>query len=89
MILPDSLLHTLLSVVALDLSTGASLTLGPLPTSAPTPGPSTEPPPLELRIRQDRSNFEEQQRLRVAEEARAEKRQKKQVRSLTGHSCDT
>ncbi|KAG5268465.1 hypothetical protein AALO_G00212890 [Alosa alosa] len=58
--------------------TGASLTLGHLRA----PGSSAEPPPLDLRIRQDRSNFEEQQRLRGAEEARAEKKQKKQEREL-------
>lgn len=74
---------------ALDVSTGASLTLGPRPPAAPTPGPSAEPPPLDMRIRQDRSNFEEQQRLKIAEEARAERRQKKQVMSLIVYNCET
>ncbi|XP_031440137.1 uncharacterized protein si:ch73-173p19.1 isoform X2 [Clupea harengus] len=59
-------------------SIGASLTLG----QPSAPGSSTEPPPLDMRIRQDRSIFEDQQRLRGAEVARAEKRQKKQEREL-------
>ncbi|XP_051543477.1 uncharacterized protein LOC127434637 isoform X2 [Myxocyprinus asiaticus] len=41
-----------------------------------------ERPPLETRIKQDKSNFHEQQRQRVAQEARAERRQKKQEREL-------
>ncbi|KPP61433.1 hypothetical protein Z043_120468, partial [Scleropages formosus] len=44
--------------------------------------PAADPLPLGSRIKQDRSNFEEQQRQRVAQEARAEKRQKKQEREL-------
>lgn len=43
---------------------------------------SPEPPPIESRIKQDKSDFEEQQRQRVAQEARAERRQKKQEREL-------
>ncbi len=43
---------------------------------------SPEPLPVESRIKQDKSDFEEQQRRRVAQEARAERRQKKQVRSV-------
>ncbi|XP_056155397.1 uncharacterized protein si:ch73-173p19.1 isoform X2 [Lampris incognitus] len=38
--------------------------------------------PLMSRIKQDKSGFEEQQRRRVAQEARAERRQKKQEREL-------
>ncbi|XP_070709452.1 uncharacterized protein [Pempheris klunzingeri] len=41
-----------------------------------------DPLPVESRIKQDKSNFEEQQRQRVAQEARAERRQKKQEREL-------
>ncbi|XP_071777591.2 uncharacterized protein LOC139928817 [Centroberyx gerrardi] len=43
---------------------------------------SPDPPPIESRIKQDKSDFEEQQRQRVAQEARAERRQKKQEREL-------
>ncbi|GLD69141.1 uncharacterized protein AKAME5_002045400 [Lates japonicus] len=43
---------------------------------------SPEPLPVESRIKQDKSDFEEQERQRVAEEARAERRQKKQEREL-------
>ncbi|XP_060920940.1 uncharacterized protein si:ch73-173p19.1 [Labrus mixtus] len=49
------------------------------PTS---PSDSREPLPVESRIKQDKSDFEEQQRHRVAQEARAERRQKKQEREL-------
>ncbi|XP_048870237.1 uncharacterized protein si:ch73-173p19.1 [Brienomyrus brachyistius] len=45
-------------------------------------GPTTELPPLGSRIKHDRSGFQEQQRQRVAQEARAERRQKKQEREL-------
>lgn len=41
---------------------------------------SPEPLPIESRIKQDISDFKEQQRQRVAQEARAERQQKKQVR---------
>lgn len=41
---------------------------------------SPDPLPIESRIKQDKSGFEEQQRQRVAQEARAERKQKKQVR---------
>ncbi|XP_041718056.1 uncharacterized protein LOC121550043 isoform X2 [Coregonus clupeaformis] len=59
-------------------SRGPSLVLGrPQPSS-----PSTDPRPLESRIRQDKSDFQEQQRMRVANEARNERRQKKQEREL-------
>ncbi|XP_077592622.1 uncharacterized protein LOC144209928 [Stigmatopora nigra] len=44
--------------------------------------PSRELPPIESRIKQDKSDFEEQQRQRVAQEARAERQQKKQEREL-------
>lgn len=43
---------------------------------------SPDPLPVESRIKQDKSDFEEQQRQRVAQEARAERRQKKQEREL-------
>ncbi|KAF3703724.1 UBX domain-containing protein 1-A SAPK substrate protein 1-A [Channa argus] len=43
---------------------------------------SPEPLPVESRIKQDKSDFAEQERLRVAQEARAERRQKKQEREL-------
>ncbi|XP_067107645.1 uncharacterized protein si:ch73-173p19.1 [Osmerus mordax] len=57
---------------------GPSLVLGhPLPSP-----PAAEPPPLESRIRQDKSDFQEQQRQRVAQEARSERRHKKQEREL-------
>ncbi|CAB1349554.1 unnamed protein product, partial [Coregonus sp. 'balchen'] len=59
-------------------SRGPSLVLGPPQPSSP----STDPPPLESRIRQDKSDFQEQQRMRVANEARNERRQKKQEREL-------
>ena len=48
---------------------------------------SPEPQPVESRIKQDKSDFEEQQRQRVAQEARAEKRQKKQVRTSRTDRC--
>ncbi|XP_068437996.1 uncharacterized protein si:ch73-173p19.1 [Clinocottus analis] len=41
---------------------------------------SPDPLPVESRIKQDKSDFEEQQRHRVAQEARTERRQKKQER---------
>uniref|UniRef100_A0AAQ4RMZ8 Si:ch73-173p19.1 n=1 Tax=Gasterosteus aculeatus aculeatus TaxID=481459 RepID=A0AAQ4RMZ8_GASAC len=41
---------------------------------------SPDPLPVESRIKPDKSDFEEQQRHRVAQEARAERRQKKQER---------
>ncbi|XP_068160283.1 uncharacterized protein si:ch73-173p19.1 [Antennarius striatus] len=43
---------------------------------------SPHPLPVESRIKPDKSDFEEQQRQRVAQEARAERRQKKQEREL-------
>lgn len=43
---------------------------------------SPEPLPVESRIKQDKSDFAEQERLRVAQEAREERRQKKQEREL-------
>ncbi|KAG1944277.1 uncharacterized protein si:ch73-173p19.1 [Pimephales promelas] len=60
-------------------ATGPSLVLAP--PSANSPG-AKEHPPLETRIKQDKSNFHEQQRQRVAQEAQLEKRQKKQEREL-------
>nr|XP_024003262.1 uncharacterized protein LOC111973581 [Salvelinus alpinus] len=59
-------------------SRGPALVLGPPQPSSP----STDTPPLESRIRQDKSDFQEQQRMRVANEARNERRQKKQEREL-------
>ncbi|KAM9775260.1 uncharacterized protein si:ch73-173p19.1 [Syngnathus typhle] len=44
--------------------------------------PSRGLPPIESRIKQDKSDFEEQQRQRVTQQARAERRQKKQEREL-------
>ncbi|KAJ8418697.1 hypothetical protein AAFF_G00001960 [Aldrovandia affinis] len=52
-----------------------------LPDNSNSQG-SESPPPLESRIKQDNTDFQEQQRQRVAQEARAEKRQKKQEREL-------
>uniref|UniRef100_A0A671NNY1 Si:ch73-173p19.1 n=1 Tax=Sinocyclocheilus anshuiensis TaxID=1608454 RepID=A0A671NNY1_9TELE len=60
-------------------ATGPSLVLAPPSVNAPT---AKEHPPLETRIKLDKSNFHEQQRQRVAQEARAERRQKKQEREL-------
>ncbi|RXN24691.1 F-box LRR-repeat 13 [Labeo rohita] len=60
-------------------TTGPSLVLAPPSVNA---GTAKEHPPLETRIKQDKSNFHEQQRQRVAQEARAERRQKKQEREL-------
>ncbi|XP_016398822.1 uncharacterized protein LOC107732090 isoform X1 [Sinocyclocheilus rhinocerous] len=60
-------------------ATGPSLVLAPPSVNAPT---AKEHPPLETRIKQDKSNFHEQQRQRVAQEAWAERRQKKQEREL-------
>ncbi|KTF88350.1 hypothetical protein cypCar_00045106 [Cyprinus carpio] len=59
--------------------TGPSLVLVQPSVNSPT---AKEHPPLETRIKQDKSNFHEQQRQRVAQEVRAEKRQKKQEREL-------
>lgn len=42
----------------------------------------SEPQQVESRIKQDKSDFEEQQRQRVAKEAKEERRQKKQEREL-------
>lgn len=55
---------------------GPSLVLAPPSVNTQT---TKEQLPLETRIKQDKSNFHEQQRQKVAQEARAEKRQKKQV----------
>ncbi|XP_038153912.1 uncharacterized protein si:ch73-173p19.1 isoform X2 [Cyprinodon tularosa] len=41
-----------------------------------------DPPPVESRIKQDKSDFEEKERQRVAQEVLAEKRQKKQEREM-------
>ena len=43
---------------------------------------STDPTPVESRIKQDKSDYEEKERQRFAQEARAERRQKKQVGSF-------
>ncbi|XP_018556246.1 uncharacterized protein LOC108899975 [Lates calcarifer] len=50
--------------------------------SPTSPTDSREPLPVESRIKHDKSDFEEQERQRVAQEARAERRQKKQEREL-------
>lgn len=60
-------------------ATGPSLVLAPPSVNTQT---TKEQLPLETRIKQDKSNFHEQQRQKVAQEARAEKRQKKQEREL-------
>ncbi|XP_061569904.1 uncharacterized protein si:ch73-173p19.1 [Cololabis saira] len=62
----------------------------PPPESSASPSlvlkqPCTEPsppPPIESRIKQDKSDFEEKERQRVAQEAREERRQKKQERDM-------
>ena len=59
-----------------------SVCAGPSLVLAPPPA-SPEPPPLESRIRQDKSDFQEQQRQRVAQEVRNERRHKKQVSATT------
>uniref|UniRef100_A0A4W4GXM4 Uncharacterized protein n=1 Tax=Electrophorus electricus TaxID=8005 RepID=A0A4W4GXM4_ELEEL len=59
--------------------TGLSLVLNP---PALAPKSVKEPPPLESRIKQDRSNFQEQQRQRLAKEVQVERKQKKQEREL-------
>lgn len=46
----------------------------------------SEPQQVESRIKQDKSDFEEQQRQRVAKEAKEERRQKKQVSTTTEHN---
>lgn len=56
-------------------SVSSSLVLRASQSSAPSP----DPPPLESRIKQDKSDFELKERQRVAQEVRAEKKQKKQV----------
>ncbi|KAM6900148.1 uncharacterized protein FYW49_016694 [Xenentodon cancila] len=43
---------------------------------------SSAPPAVESRIKQDKSDFEEKERQRVAQEAREERRQKKQERDM-------
>ncbi|XP_051538320.1 uncharacterized protein si:ch73-173p19.1 [Myxocyprinus asiaticus] len=60
-------------------ATGPSLVLAHPSVNTPT---GKEHPPLETRIKQDKSNFREQQRQRVAQEAQQERRQKKQEREL-------
>ncbi|KAM9712730.1 uncharacterized protein ACNS7B_023178 [Menidia menidia] len=54
-----------------------SLVLRPQPCVQPS-----DQPPVESRIKQDKSDFEEKERQRVAQEAREERRQKKQERDL-------
>uniref|UniRef100_A0A672I0T2 Uncharacterized LOC115394255 n=1 Tax=Salarias fasciatus TaxID=181472 RepID=A0A672I0T2_SALFA len=50
--------------------------------TSPSCSLSPDPTPVESRIKQDKSDFEEKERQRVAQEARAERRQKKQEREL-------
>ncbi|KAL1006892.1 hypothetical protein UPYG_G00078570 [Umbra pygmaea] len=59
-------------------SSGPSLVLGTTQPSSPSPAPL----PLESRIKQDKSDFQEQQRLRVANEVKNERKQKIQEREL-------
>ncbi|CAL9698167.1 unnamed protein product [Knipowitschia caucasica] len=54
----------------------------PLVLKSPHSNLSPEPPQIESRIKQDKSDFEEQQRLRVTQEAREQRKQKKQERDL-------
>lgn len=61
-----------------DSRAGPSLVLRTSQSSTP----SQDPPPVESRIKPDKSDFEEKERQRVAQEARAERRQKKQEREL-------
>lgn len=49
--------------------------------------PSSAPSPVESRIKQDKSTFEEQERQRVAQEARAQKQQKKKVGKFWVQNC--
>lgn len=65
------------------LKASPSLVLRPSETCPLPP----EPLPVESRIKQDKSDFEEQQRQRVAQEARAERRQKKKVSSAETRRC--
>lgn len=44
--------------------------------------PSSDPPPVESRIKQDKSDFEEKERQREAQKVLAEKRQKMQAREM-------
>ncbi|XP_069552456.1 uncharacterized protein [Brachyistius frenatus] len=59
-----------------DSAASPSLVLRPSQSGTPT----SDPPPVESRLKQDKSDFEDKERQRVAEEARAERRQKKQER---------
>uniref|UniRef100_A0A1A7YYE5 Uncharacterized protein n=1 Tax=Iconisemion striatum TaxID=60296 RepID=A0A1A7YYE5_9TELE len=61
-----------------DSTARSSLVLKP---SHPSPQ-LTDPPLIESRIKPDKSDFEEKERQRVAQEVRAEKRQKKQEREM-------
>ncbi|KAM8881523.1 uncharacterized protein ACB058_001684 isoform 1-T1 [Synchiropus picturatus] len=62
-----------------DCKAGTSSMVGP-PQSCSTS--SSDLPPVESRMKLDKSDFEEQQRQRVAQEARAERNRKKQEREL-------
>lgn len=68
-------MQTYLIRLSLTLTVCPSLVLRPSQSCTLSP----EPLPVESRIKQDKSDFEEQERQRVAQEARAERRQKKQV----------
>uniref|UniRef100_A0A1A8SI23 Uncharacterized protein n=1 Tax=Nothobranchius rachovii TaxID=451742 RepID=A0A1A8SI23_9TELE len=60
-----------------------SMACAPLVLKPSHPSPQLSDPPLiESRIKQDKSDFEEKERQRVAQEVRAEKRQKKQEREM-------
>ncbi|XP_072234204.1 uncharacterized protein [Leuresthes tenuis] len=61
-----------------DNRAGSSLVLKP-PESGVQ---SSDPTPVESRIKQDKSDYEEKERQRFAQEARAERRQKKQERDM-------
>lgn len=62
--------------------TGSSLVLNPAVLSPPAQSPAAELQPLESRIKQDKSSFQQQQREKAAQEAQHERRQKKQEREL-------
>lgn len=61
---------------------GSALVLNPAVLNPPAPSPAAELQPLESRIKQDKSSFQQQQRERAAQEAQHERRQKKQEREL-------
>ncbi|XP_008394857.1 uncharacterized protein LOC103456832 isoform X1 [Poecilia reticulata] len=61
-----------------DSRAGSSLVLKLSESTSQSP----DPPPVESRIKQDKSDFEEKERQRVAQKVLAEKKQKKQEREM-------